>query len=157
MARRNKTSNSQVTRVASVNATVPVRYRTTPRARFSVSLPPLPYTRAIVPALLEDRRRNYPGNPAIRPFTGSNRDAVPLTARESKAMIAATKLRSPRRGGDAFLGWGKQTRAIVAFRQPARVAVCVRRSIRKQVLHAFGVAGGRVGKPRWSDASRQRC
>lgn len=51
-----------------------------------------------------------------------------------------------------------QTRAIVAFRAPSRVLVCVRRNMRKQVLHALrktGMTGQK--RPRRSVYSSVSC
>lgn len=44
-----------------------------------------------------------------------------------------------------------------SFVHPETVAVCVRRKSRKQVLHARGIAGGPVRKPRRSRFSKVRC
>lgn len=44
-----------------------------------------------------------------------------------------------------------------AFGFPSRVAVCVRRSQRREVLFARGRAGGRHRRPRWNASSYWRC
>lgn len=54
--------------------------------------------------------------------------------------------------------FNSQTKARIAFREPDRVLVCVRRNIRKEVLHAFRKTG-RVGqrRPRRSFYSSISC
>lgn len=46
----------------------------------------------------------------------------------------------------------------LSFKRPSRLLLCLRRSIRRNVLHAFGVAG-KVGLriPRYNEYSRIRC
>lgn len=43
------------------------------------------------------------------------------------------------------------------FPDPERVLVCARRQIRKEVLHARGVAGGKVRPPRRNELSKISC
>lgn len=45
----------------------------------------------------------------------------------------------------------------VAFRDSSRVLLCIRRARRKQVIHALGVAGRRVRKPKFRADSRITC
>lgn len=48
--------------------------------------------------------------------------------------------------------------SIVAFREPRRVVVCIRRAIRRQVLHAFSIAGrGGLARPRRTASSSISC
>lgn len=48
--------------------------------------------------------------------------------------------------------------ALPAFHMPERVALCVRRKIRKEVLHAFKVAGkSGLKKPRRNFWSKVKC
>lgn len=50
------------------------------------------------------------------------------------------------------------TKAIIAFKAPDKVLVCVRRSIRKQVLHALNKSGRRgQRKPRFNYYSSVSC
>lgn len=46
---------------------------------------------------------------------------------------------------------------VVRFKLPRQVAVCARRSIRKQVIHAKGIAGRKVRKPRRNAFSNVSC
>lgn len=52
-----------------------------------------------------------------------------------------------------------QTKAVLAFAKPSRVALCIRRSIRKQVLHAFKQtgAGKHHRRPRLNEWSSISC
>ncbi|MEM2002486.1 MAG: hypothetical protein QXT77_07575 [Candidatus Methanomethylicaceae archaeon] len=43
------------------------------------------------------------------------------------------------------------------FPDPERVLVCARRQIRKEVMHARGVAGGKVRRPRRNELSKISC
>lgn len=50
-------------------------------------------------------------------------------------------------------------REVQQFRIPKQVAVCARREIRKQVIHAKGIAGTKVRRPKrnaWSNVSCRR-
>lgn len=47
--------------------------------------------------------------------------------------------------------------AVVAFKAPAHVAVCARRGVRKEVIHANGVAGTKVRKPRRGPFTGVKC
>lgn len=46
---------------------------------------------------------------------------------------------------------------VYSFALPKTTVVCVRREVRKQVIHAKGVAGGRVRKPRRNRNSNISC
>lgn len=94
---------------------------------------------------IEDRRRWHPER-ALRPalsFSGlAARTDVLVDRRPSRKAIAA-----------GFKFQPLQTKAILGFREPDRVLVCVRRQARKEVLHALGKAGrggGRRGRRGWS-------
>lgn len=45
----------------------------------------------------------------------------------------------------------------LAFRQAPHVLTCVRRTVRRQVMHARGVAGGKVKRPTYRQDSYIRC
>lgn len=45
----------------------------------------------------------------------------------------------------------------VGFRDPTSVMICIRRKIRREVMHALGAAGGRVRRPRRNFYSNVRC
>lgn len=47
--------------------------------------------------------------------------------------------------------------AAIGFQNPSVTLVCVRRKRRKEVLHALGVAGGRVRPPEWNESSYIHC
>lgn len=89
---------------------------------------------------LEDRRLWHPER-QNRPFAAAPRQASRPVARQRPAFHQPS-----------------QTRAIIAFQEPSRVAVCVRRGIRREVLHALGVAGKRgLGGPHRNEASTISC
>lgn len=52
-----------------------------------------------------------------------------------------------------------QTRASIAFADPSRTLICVRRKIRREVMHALGLSGSGSGQrpPRLSEYSSVRC
>lgn len=54
----------------------------------------------------------------------------------------------------------QSTRAVLAFSNPRDVLVCVRRKMRREVLHAFrktGRGGGRKRPPRYNWFSKIKC
>lgn len=88
---------------------------------------------------VEDRRTSFPAvyRPAKR-FVGYARLSMP----------AVVPPRSRRRFSH-----------VVKFQDPSGVLICVRRKVRREVLHAKGRAGGRVRRPRrneWSNISCRR-
>jgi hypothetical protein len=62
--------------------------------------------------------------------------------------LKVSKPRQPSKNQDRFahLRTG-QTKGLIAFQNPSKVAICIRRKQRKQVLHAIGKAG-KVGQRR---------
>lgn len=112
------------------------------------SVSPLPPRRAAL-RLFEDRREWHPDGPdrAAKRFSGSRR---PLR-------LVDRKMSNP----DRFAHLRKfpsQTKAIVAFSEPSDVVVCVRRSIRREVMHATGKAGRRgQKKPKFNALSKISC
>lgn len=51
-----------------------------------------------------------------------------------------------------------QTKAAIAFDTPKFVLVCVRRNIRREVMHAYGISGSRgQRRPRFNWTSRVSC
>lgn len=92
--------------------------------------------------LVEDRRTFYPTAPALRPALSFSR--------KSHARVVAKQ--NPR------FNQPSQTKAILAFAEPKKVLVCVRRKRRKEVLHAKGVAGRRgLRRPHRNNWSGIRC
>lgn len=87
----------------------------------------------------EDRRTHYPGGRVNRP---------PTSSRSHLAKTKPTRL-------TAF-----STQVFNAFKAPQKVAICVRRSTRKEVLHALGKSGRGSRfhkKPRRNFHSNTRC
>lgn len=99
----------------------------------------------------EDRRLYHPES-AVRPAASFNRDRhrlVTIEKRYKKVPDATARLRML-----------SQTQAPLAFEKPEKVLICVRRKIRKEVLHALKKTGGRGGvtrKPIWNRFSEISC
>lgn len=118
----------------------------TPRVpRYTFSVPT--YHKIQIPDLLgplkqiEDRRTYYPGK--FRPAGLISVGKRPrLIAKQNPAYKAPS-----------------QTKAIVAFAEPKKVAVCIRRKTRKEVLFATGKGGSRKKQkpPRKSEFSDISC
>lgn len=51
----------------------------------------------------------------------------------------------------------RQTKAILAFADAKQLPLCSKRKARRQVLHARGIAGGRVRKPTFKEHSKVSC
>nr|QJB20546.1 MAG: hypothetical protein [Microvirus sp.] len=131
-------STLRQTRVAAVNATTtvvrPVVYR--PLIRPLVSYLPLAG---------EDRRTFHPDGPFRAPFS-SPRVAAKLVVKN-----ASGRTRS------AVRGFGQNPPIGVGFYRPDRVAICVRRKTRRQVIFASGVGGSKVRRGKRNFASGFRC
>ncbi len=95
--------------------------------------------------MLEDRRTFHP-DVNNRPIAWT-RNAHRLVVRDK----TYSKVRRP-------LPYQSGTKATVAFTDPKRVVVCVRRNQRKEVLHALKKTG-RVGqkRPRRNELSNISC
>lgn len=120
MARRRKASRRQ--RVARSNANLGLLPRPTPPR-----------------SAIEDRRQFHPVHPAP-PRSFPNR---------TEYRIAAATSASQRQPGTGARGRPSLFLSPhVAFRAPGRVLICIRRKVRREVLHAKGVAGGRVSRRR---------
>lgn len=115
---------------------IPTRQRA-PALRVSVSY------KTNISALqqVEDRRTFYPG--LVRPVVSIS------VGRPARLVMK----QNPRYNAPS------QTKGIVAFAEPHRLAVCIRRHQREQVLHALGVAGSKKPqkKPRRNEASAISC
>lgn len=92
---------------------------------------------------IEDRRTWHPD--------GTHRPARSFTR-------STHRLTAPYDPSEAFgISFDRPTYKI-GFLNPNRVLICVRRKIRRQVLHAFRIAGGSgFKKPRFSEYSRISC
>lgn len=89
--------------------------------------------------VIEDRRAFYPG--PLSPVRTIRRLAPVLFASPSTRKNKKTSL----------------AREVYSFGLPRTTAVCVRRAVRKQVIHAAGVAGSRVRKPKRNAQSKISC
>jgi hypothetical protein len=86
------------------------------------------YTPILNPYLNEDRRFYQPDR-SIRPLGAVTRTATRIVARD----VFGDKIR-------------RQTKAPLTFDLGDRIHLCVRRKIRKSVIHALGIAGPRRGR-----------
>lgn len=141
MARgRNRRSNPQARRVAFVNANpagLP-RLASPPRSfpKVRTNFERLPGQLELPLTVFEDRRQFHPQGPT-RPAASISKSRHRLKVRPDP--------------------W-KQTKATLLFDTPDKVLVCVRRGIRKEVMHAIGKAGKRgQKKPRRSEYSSISC
>lgn len=89
----------------------------------------------------EDRRAYHPTSRAMRPAF-----SIPRSAR----IIRAVEPKKPRL-------WSAQTKATLAFAEPRRVLVCIRRQSRREVILALGKGGGGKRKPRRNNLSEITC
>lgn len=119
----------------------------------------------------KSRRRRH--RPSVARGFSTNRYGVPAMRPPSVLSVVLSPLRLLPSGDSRFFHPTERafrfaaapvrsaTRLVakgsgVQFADPRRVLVCLRRKMRREVLHAKSVAGGRVGKPRrnvWSDVS----
>lgn len=94
---------------------------------------------------LEDRRQWHPEG-EFRPARAFVRSAARLIAPQPQRIVRGRRIRlfSP---------------SMVAFAMPRKVAICVRRKTRREVLHALRVAGGggMRKKRRFNAYSRIHC
>ncbi|QXP08043.1 MAG: hypothetical protein [Arizlama microvirus] len=101
----------------------------------------------------EDRRTWHPEGSArpARSFSSSRHRLVVQN-------VTPKKLFAKNVDNFAFLRKFPDQKAVIAFQAPRRVLLCVRRRIRREVLHAFGKAG-KVGqrRPRFSEYSKIKC
>lgn len=51
----------------------------------------------------------------------------------------------------------RQTKALRVFDEPHKIPLCVGRKIRKRIMHALKIAGGKVGRPRRTEESEMHC
>lgn len=101
---------------------------------------------------VEDRRRWNPegSSAAAASFDSPRHRLRAFQSRRSTRIQGSTSV--------PFGFGGLLEESGVAFRRPSRVLVCVRRRIRREVMHAFGKAG-KVGqkRPRRGPYSSVRC
>lgn len=127
MAKKRRRSSHRIRRDA-----IARRYSSAvPRSAAFSSVRPLPL-------MLEDRRLYHP-------------DPLPIAQASIRSASRLVAKQNPR------FKQPSQTKAIIAFAEPSKVSVCVRRGIRKQVIHALGVAGGKVRRGRRSAYSDISC
>lgn len=92
---------------------------------------------------VEDRR-TYAYKSYVQPF----RD---IYNRPARLKIYSKPIKEENKKNTNILPWR------IAFYNSSRVAVCIRRKIRKEIMHAKGYAGGHVGPPKYNEASKIHC
>jgi len=152
MASSNSKSGSyrRIGRVAAVNASAPTRTRSS----VSGALPLTSKTfqrrsqsrEAPEPVLLPDDRRYYHPDPVPTYKRLNGRPARVVAAPPAKRATARSGTLPELISPEALL-----------FENPSRVNVCVRRGVRKEVIHATGVAGTKVKPGKYSPKSKVRC
>lgn len=108
--------------------------------------------------LFEDRRRWDPAGPnaPARSFS-TPRHRLTLVDRSTPRKINYS---STPYASSPFATGMSQTKATIAFAEPRRVLLCVRRQQRKEVLHALRKTGPGSGASRydnWNEYSNVRC
>lgn len=113
---------------------------TRPRVLAVVRSPVVSLPRPVLPVLaIEDRRQWHPA--PFRPAQALQRPAARVVARQKPNQWQPS-----------------QTKAILAFADPDKVAICARRSRRRQVLFAFKrTAKGAGSKRRRNEFSNVSC
>lgn len=102
----------------------------------------------------------------LRPLSTHPRSGHTLTEIEDRRTWSpgvTRRSRTPRQIARVLMSIPKasksrsMSREVYSFKLPLQTAVCVRRDIRKQVIHARGVAGRKVRKPRRNALSSISC
>lgn len=106
------------------------------------NLPVRPVSPIVRPSLnlFEDRRTFHP-NRFARPAISIGKRA------DTKLVVPPDPLKSVQR-----------LNHVVGFKVPRRVVICVRRKIRKEVIHAIGAGGSKnLRKPHKNEFSKVKC
>lgn len=117
------------------------------------------YRRAALGAVLlmsEDRRRFEPTQPGKLSKTRADRPARMLSG-SPRHRLLVKPLKPPRSGRSRAQTTPIADRTAVRFAQPSKVAICVRRRIRKEVIFAVGKSGSKAGRRRRSYFSGVSC
>lgn len=96
---------------------------------------------------VEDRRAWFPGTLPTQYMPARTLSGAP--ARLGVPSPKRTSVRSTWRPLDPS--------PVISFREAPRVVTCIRRRIRKEVIHALSIAGTRVRKPKRSTFSSISC
>lgn len=106
----------------------------------------------------------FPDFLRLRPLSTHPRSGHTLTEIEDRRTFnpGRSPSRTPRQIARVLMALPKvqgkrSSREVYSFKLPKQTAVCVRREIRKQVIHAKGAAGTKVRRPRRNALSRISC
>lgn len=127
-----------------------------PRLRYSSTYSPLTslstsFTQRFAPLYLQQDGRTYHPDGRNRPDIAVPRSAGRLVVRSVYGSGKAVRVAA---NPFATVKWGAER---VGFATPRKVATCVRRKIRREVLLAFGRGGAGNKKPRWRASSHISC
>lgn len=142
---------------------------TTPRVHsrpFASSTPPRVHSYAGPPGI-EDGRVWHPdgdARPAYEAFTQKPIQRPQLVDRAKSGSTKSGPSKRLKRALQASINrygykWQSKTKAILAFADPKKTAICIRRAARKTIMHATGYAGiknhrfKRPKRSRWSSTS----
>lgn len=113
---------------------------------------PLSKKKSLFLSEIEDRRRYHPLGRDTYPQSVKYRKATDLIARGRKVQS------SHQTNNFATTMFDQDVPQRLGFRIPDQVAVCIRRKIRRQVIHAFDIAGRRgLSGPKYNNYSKIRC
>lgn len=136
-------TTSPIRRDASVIATRSVHDRFISKSKPSFLVTSRPFIRRPFTDVQDHRRFSFNSGAPILNFSGSRSTVVP----NSISHIGFNKPRS----------YLPRLPVKLKILNPHRVLLCVRRSMRKGVIHALGIAGTRVNKPRFRQTSQFSC
>lgn len=119
------------------------------RYRYAVPVPsPLRVTIPLAAPVFGDRRTFTPDRQARPIFS------LPRTLRDIRNPARIVARQNPAKRQLS------QTKAVLTFADPRRIPLCIRRKVRKQVLHAFkktGKGSARHRRPRFNEWSSISC
>lgn len=103
--------------------------------------------------LPDDRRSHIPTEPRSGLRQRAKTPALRFSGLPARVISAPPQKRSTSRGRP----FPRAGSAALLFQAPKSVAVCVQRGRRKEVLHALGIAGGKVRPGKYGPFSKVRC
>lgn len=99
-------------------------------------------------------RANYTALPLSKSSLLPIEDNRRFSPEPSRPARAFNQLRAPLK---VVLSPRKRPTFNQVFADPLRTIVCIRRKVRKEVMHASGAAGSRVQRPRFNEKSKISC
>ena len=150
---QNSRSYRRSGRVAFANASAPARQRSSMSGALPLTVEQLSRRRSQsreVPELVlpaNDRRLYHPDpEPSYKRLSGRPARVVAVPVRKTRQTAHL----------DPEMGLSNPLPQLL-FQNAAGVSVCVQRKTRKEVIHAKGVAGSKVAKPKMRHSSKIKC